>query len=431
MVRERSFSTTLTSKVLPPTTQPKLKANSTSSKDDSPSIPRKKSKEKKDFFFIETILQRHAKKLLDNHKIIELGYMSAFLDFHLVSWLSQTGAKIEDFIETLKLLHISLKLPHPTIDDNQIDPNMDLTMIKKSVFFGDVCRNASCHTSESGYFSLPPMTNEINDHVREVEEMDVRHLGRFNSLPNGSGPEQQQPGAAGGGKRKIPEKLEVKIRYLLQLFIESNCFDYALLLSIVLLDASSIGRIINVVIRSESIQVCQRIQNTLKKLTHWSFHERSGYRLFMMSIQPQLFMLDQYVTSKVCTVIKEEEKSSVSVVSSDNEILEPQNILEECDNELPSPLVNRAALNAMNAINLNLAMERKNNFWSDTQSLPGHPVKKYTSCVENKLSTFATRNRTKSYSSTEDLAQWQRNMDKYDSNGNVADGDGAGRCRLM
>lgn len=361
------------------------------------------------------------------------------MDFHLVGWLSQTGAKIDDFIETLKLLHISLNLPHPTIDDNQIDPNMDLAMIKKSVFFGDVCRNASCHTSESGYFSLPPLANEMHENLRDVEELDVRHLGRYNSLPSGSAVHEELSKSKKSNKKKLPEKLEVKIRYLLQLFIEANCFDYALLLSIVLLDASSIGRIINVVIRSESIQVCQRIQNTLKKLTHWSFHERSGYRLFMMSIQPQLFMLDQYVTSKVCTVIKEEEKSSV--VSSDNEILEPpSSILEECDNELP---LTSTTLDSRDAINL--ALERKHNFWSDTHSIPGHPVKKYSNSnvVDivngNKSTTMPgrkARNRTKSYSnSTEDLVQWQKNIDKYDSNGNLSDEvgeDGAGgRCRLM
>lgn len=430
MVRERSFSTTISSKVAPPTTQPKLKANSASSKDDSPTVPRKKSKEKKDFFFIDTILQRHAKKLLDNHKLLELGYMSAFLDFHLVSWFSQTGAKIDDFIEALKLLHISLNLPHPTIDDNQIDPNMDMAMIRKSVFFGDVCRNASCHTSESGYFSLPPVQNEIPENFREFEDFDVRHLGRYNSLPSGAtAPEPHH--SKKPNKKKLPEKLEVKIRYLLQLFIEANCFDYALLLSIVLLDASSIGRIINVVIRSESIQVCQRIQNTLKKLTHWSFQERSGYRLFMMSIQPQLFMLDQYVTSKVCTVIKEEEKSSV--VSSDNEILEAQSssaILGECDNELP---LTSTTLDSRDAINLGL--ERKHNFWSDTHSIPGHPVKKYSSVDfvnGNKSTTIPgrkARNRTKNYSSAEDLAQWQKN----NNNGNLSDefGEAGGRCRLM
>lgn len=354
--------------------------------------------------------------------------MSAFLDFHLVGWLSQTGAKIDDFIETLKMLHISLNLPHPTIDDNQIDPNMDLAMIRKSVFFGDVCRNASCHTSESGYFSLPPLANEFNENLRDVEEIDVRHLGRFNSLPSGSSVHEQH--STKPDKKKLPEKLEVKIRYLLQLFIEANCFDFALLLSIVLLDASSIGRIINVVMRSESIQVCQRIQNTLKKLTHWSFQERSGYRLFMMSIQPQLFMLEKYVTSKVCTVIKEEEKSSV--VGSDNEILEHQSnsiILEECDdNELPltsTTLDSRAAIN--------LAMESKNNFWSDTQSIPGHPVKKYSNVdiVNGNKSTARTKHRTKRYSSMEDLVQ--RNIDRHDSNGNLSDevGGAGGRCRLM
>lgn len=38
-------------------------------------------------FFIEVILQRHARRLLQEKKLEALGYMSAALDFHLVSFV--------------------------------------------------------------------------------------------------------------------------------------------------------------------------------------------------------------------------------------------------------------------------------------------------------------------------------------------------------
>lgn len=73
--------------------------------------------------------------------------------------------------------------------------------------------------------------------------------------------------------RQLSQKLEVKIRYLLQIFTEANCLDLALLLSILLLDAASISRITNSAIRSGSLAICRQLRNGLKDVTRWSFQE--------------------------------------------------------------------------------------------------------------------------------------------------------------
>lgn len=73
--------------------------------------------------------------------------------------------------------------------------------------------------------------------------------------------------------RQLSQKLEVKIRYLLQIFTEASCFDLALLLSILLLDAASVGRITNSAIRSGSLAICRQLRNGLKDITRWSFQE--------------------------------------------------------------------------------------------------------------------------------------------------------------
>lgn len=71
----------------------------------------------------------------------------------------------------------------------------------------------------------------------------------------------------------VCHKLEVKTRYLLQIFTEACCFDFALLLSIILLDAASISRITNAAIRSGSLAICRQLRNGLKDVTRWSFQE--------------------------------------------------------------------------------------------------------------------------------------------------------------
>lgn len=73
--------------------------------------------------------------------------------------------------------------------------------------------------------------------------------------------------------RQVCHKLEVKTRYLLQMFTEACCFDFALLLSIILMDAASISRITSSAIRSGSLAICRQLRNGLKDVTRWSFQE--------------------------------------------------------------------------------------------------------------------------------------------------------------
>lgn len=78
---------------------------------------------------------------------------------------------------------------------------------------------------------------------------------------------------ASQSSRQVCHKLEVKTRYLLQIFTEASCFDFALLLSIILMDAAAISRITNSAIRSGSLAICRQLRNGLKDVTRWSFQE--------------------------------------------------------------------------------------------------------------------------------------------------------------
>lgn len=301
---------------------------------------RSMSKDKRETFFIETILQRQARMLLENCRLIDLGYMSAFLDFHLVGWLSQEkdrSAKLDDFVSALILLHKELKLPPPYVNNgneshetSHLLPNNDLSK----------CRNTSSQTSESGYFSLPLIENTHHHHsipaIKESEELitTVSSKSRSNSqLLEETYPERRFSTLqhdemnfasfdfhhqAEARAKILPEKLSVKIRYLLQLFIEANCIDYALILSILLFDAASIGRIINFEVRSESISSCNRIQTALKKITQWSLEEQCIYRSFMIALQPQVYLLDQYVLASAAKKSAETEAAKIDGLAMEN-----------------------------------------------------------------------------------------------------------------
>jgi RAB6A-GEF complex partner protein 1 len=69
------------------------------------------------------------------------------------------------------------------------------------------------------------------------------------------------------------QKMEIKLRYLLQLFTEGDCLEFSLLVSIMLLDKASVLRITNKAIRSNSLLLCRKLRNGLKDITRWSLYE--------------------------------------------------------------------------------------------------------------------------------------------------------------
>ena len=69
-------------------------------------------------FFIDVILQRHARKLLSAGRLFDLGTFAAQLDFHMVSWLkkeSQRAARVDNFVLALKRLHTDFQWPFPLL----------------------------------------------------------------------------------------------------------------------------------------------------------------------------------------------------------------------------------------------------------------------------------------------------------------------------
>lgn len=314
MARGRSFSTTQTPAKQVLETQMSAPSTMTVNKDKfvistalNPlrnkrrvsSIPKEKIKIVEDFF-IEDILQRHATKLLSSRKLEDLGYMAAKLDFQLVGWLSKEkdkSAKIDDFVTTLKQLHEQMEWPKPSIENLKSTSNDN----------GTVPQTPIPDNTESGYHSNEP--ENFNGYWQKSAEAKFHHDVEANLLPKmdlmsvaseqvslwdddkalGNGPQttfvsfeledqtyhnaiEEQKKKDAHSKQAI-QKMEIKLRYLLQLFIEGDCLEFSLLLSIMLLDKAAIVRITNKSIRSNSLILCRKLRNGLKDITRWSLYE--------------------------------------------------------------------------------------------------------------------------------------------------------------
>ena len=108
-------------------------------------------------FFIDVILQRHARKLLTNGRLFDLGTFAAQLDFHMVSWLkkeSQRAARVDNFVQALKCLHSDFQWPYPLLLSSVMPANADQkTEIRKS--------------SESSGLSSTLVPSVVQPHMKE------------------------------------------------------------------------------------------------------------------------------------------------------------------------------------------------------------------------------------------------------------------------
>jgi len=328
ITRGRSFSTTqapskqvVEAKADTPTNKDKFQVISTAvnplrNKRRVSSIPKEKIKITEDFF-IEDILQRHATKLLQNRKLEDLGFMAAKLDFQLVGWLSKEkdrSAKIDDFVTTLKQLHEQMEWPKPSMMENAGSLS-DVGAVSQTPVSDASNSNVESgyksfsHSNEmenfGGYFNSfqKPGTSGIEGKFRHSIDVEANLLPKMDMMSVASEQvslmwddvdkplgqqgfmsfemeeDQSYHNAIEEQKKKDArskqaiQKMEIKLRYLLQLFTEGDCLEFSLLLSMMLLDKASVVRITNKAIRSNSLILCRKLRNGLKDITRWSLYE--------------------------------------------------------------------------------------------------------------------------------------------------------------
>jgi len=113
-------------------------------------------------FFIDVILQRHARRLLSARRLTDLGRFAARLDFHLVRWFAREGdraARIDDYVSTLKAVHEDFAFPYPILSLPTLQKfrRSSLTSLHSAIPSDDetLSPNLAIDLPDSGYTSLP------------------------------------------------------------------------------------------------------------------------------------------------------------------------------------------------------------------------------------------------------------------------------------
>lgn len=243
----------------------------------------------------DSIISKHFKRHLEQLDLLSLGYISAAMDVQLVAWLCTENEKddipqIIDFVEALQKLHRTLDWPKPLLCFKV--QNIDKVNASDSPSLAAL--HSYKESNDSGFGSAFPQRIQQKDiNIRKKEPISI--MPGFTSSWNESIEPHIQSINFFPFAQKTTKNLEVHLRYLLQFFSEANCLEYSLLLSVLLLDKTSINRVCNAAIRSSSLLCINHLKNGLQDLTEWSFNVSNGYKSFMESCDEDLKMLQNFL----------------------------------------------------------------------------------------------------------------------------------------
>ncbi|RZF41581.1 hypothetical protein LSTR_LSTR000295 [Laodelphax striatellus] len=286
-------------------------------------------------FFMDVMIQRHARRLLSQHQLSDLGRMSAHLFFPLVGWLArerQRAARLdaELFVSALRHLHSDFSWPYPQlVNANQTkgsvtsgsslrsSPTIEERVKGVAVGVDDVTTVGS-RVGDSGYMSQDPLFplrlpysaqplpggGDDRSIISENEswyydnDMEAVSNDTWNDIPSVQLLEQVNLQILQYNKGS--PKSENQLRYLLQIFLEAGCLEWSLLIAVLLQDAMAVHRTTTIAARSpdQTYEAINRLKEGIIALFQWSATECYGYKPFMMVIQSQVVLLNRLLASK-------------------------------------------------------------------------------------------------------------------------------------
>ncbi|XP_014243624.1 guanine nucleotide exchange factor subunit Rich [Cimex lectularius] len=317
--RGRSFSTSTNPKIV--NVEKPTGPQSRSSVTESSAMKRKKSvptpkvetrdnSKSAEEFFMDVMIERHARRLLSNHRLNDLGSMAANLDFPLVRWLARErhrAAVVDSCTRALKDLHADFVWPYPTLCSGSGQFYTD----KDRASISDITEHSS-QVGDSGYTSyqglrLSSDQHQFHQQIDErsmVSEPDSWFYSEESECANGfPWSDIPSPQLLDHLSRQVTTKgspkADIQLRYLLQLLTDAGCLQWALLVSILLRDAMAVYRLVNSA-RSpdQNYEAVNKLREDIITLSHWANTECLGYKPFMTAIQGQANILTKVLSTK-------------------------------------------------------------------------------------------------------------------------------------
>ncbi|XP_038025948.1 guanine nucleotide exchange factor subunit RIC1 isoform X2 [Anas acuta] len=301
--------------------------------------------------YIDMMLWRHARRLLEEIKLKDLGCFAAQLGFELIGWLCKErarAARVEDFVFALKKLHKDFLWPFPVIPASSI--NSPFKNGKYKTAMGEqLLKSQSADTfvtmeMDTGVSSTPRSRSWLGAMGSSQREIDTASshgphmqdaflspllskvflIGDECSI--GSATDLTETSSMVDGDwtmvdenfsslsltqselehislelaSKGPHKSQVQLRYLLHIFMEAGCLDWCIIIGLILRESSVINQVFSIMQSSDiDGEICQNIKTGLNAVDKWASTDCPGYKPFLNIIKPQIQKLSEIAEEQV------------------------------------------------------------------------------------------------------------------------------------
>ncbi|TMS08530.1 RAB6A-GEF complex partner protein 1 [Larimichthys crocea] len=295
--------------------------------------------------YIDMMLWRHARHLLEQVRLRDLGCFSAQLGFELIGWLCRERnrvARIEDFVSALKRLHKDFLWPFPVIPvgslssplkngrcrtvlstrllksqsaDSLLNSDMDTAPPQAAPTnhtwldglgqrAKDIDTASSAHSNQHSPQTHDAFLSLLTNKVEEYSVGSATDLTETSSVVDGDWTMVDENSSTLSLSQaelehismelanKGPHKSQVQLRYLLHVFTEAGCLEWCVVIGLILRDANVIKQVIGFLDSPEVPQeTVQSVRSGLLAVDTWASTDCLGYKPFLNLIQPQLQLL--------------------------------------------------------------------------------------------------------------------------------------------
>ncbi|NXN25381.1 RIC1 protein, partial [Nycticryphes semicollaris] len=297
--------------------------------------------------YIDMMLWRHARRLLEEVKLKDLGCFAAQLGFELIGWLCKErtrAARVEDFVFALKKLHKDFLWPFPVIPASSINSPFKNGKYKTAVGeqllksqSADTFVNMEMDTGVSNTPRSRSWIGAIGSSQRELDTVSSHGphmqdaflsplLSKGDECSIGSATDLTETSSMVDGDwtmvdenfsslnltqselehislelaSKGPHKSQVQLRYLLHIFMEAGCLDWCIIIGLILRESSVINQVFSIMQSSDiDREICQNIKTGLHAVDKWASTDCPGYKPFLNIIKPLIQKLSEITEEQV------------------------------------------------------------------------------------------------------------------------------------
>ncbi|XP_048834851.1 guanine nucleotide exchange factor subunit RIC1-like [Brienomyrus brachyistius] len=279
--------------------------------------------------YITVILERRARRLLEDARLKDLGCFSTHLGFELIGWLRRErsrAARLDDFVRAIKRLHQDFLWPFPS----SVEDSVWASLLNDGYCIGQSSQLQKPESENSlqniQVDTVPPAVGHSNysspDSLGEELHLQDAFLSAFphkkDGASIGSATDLTEVSSVADGDwasadedfastaslthgqlehiskdltSRGPLRSQLQLRYLLHMFMEAGCFEWCIVIGLVLQEAAVVKQALSF-LDSVPAERVQGIRSSLLAVDAWASSDCLGYKPLLNHIWDRLQKVD-------------------------------------------------------------------------------------------------------------------------------------------